>query len=398
MSGPGGDLNPLGPARATSLCSRCLPQNYRGALAVFEGRAPCIVRKIVTTCPPLQHPGPRKHPSWDGGLRGRAPHQLLNALVAVGGSSARGALMGELAAGKSSAVTYHCTWARHNERLRRAARSPSRLRAWRRPPRTRTAGRRACMWMEEKIGTRVNRVDETGRHLRHRLSAAASCCRTASPTLTKDRGSRGRGPRRRPYSAGRGHAWRLRGRSGSARCSSFGAEHHRHAARLGLCLWGTVDLARRVGSVGGASPKGAHPCSLPHPDPPRLVRFGHSGCAWSGRKVVTTRPWMRDRRKLDAGAATGDRARVGPAPERAERRPRHRTVRDLLSHMVGLGADAAAMPSPTRDHNAAWTGQSGRDPPPPRWLCRSGSRVAEPCSGSGRPAQHGPPAQSLLIH
>ena len=139
-------------------------QNVEVLNAVFEGRAPGT-RKIVTTCPHCFNTLGREYPQLDGHYEVVHHTQLLNALVREGRLVPVAAPDGELAD-----VTYHdpCYLGRHNEVYAepRELVGASGVRLTEMP---RHADRSFCcgaggarMWMEEKIGTRVNlnRVDE----------------------------------------------------------------------------------------------------------------------------------------------------------------------------------------------------------------------------------------------
>jgi hypothetical protein len=184
--------------------------------ALFEGRAPGT-RKIVTTCPHCFNTLGREYPQLDGHYEVVHHTQLLNTLVREGRLVPVATPDGELAD-----VTYHdpCYLGRHNEVYAepRELVGASGVRLTEMP---RHADRSFCcgaggarMWMEEKIGKRVNldRVDEalgTGAEDRHRLPVLPGhAVGRPHPTPERGAGNRGRGPRRRPAPAGRGHARR----------------------------------------------------------------------------------------------------------------------------------------------------------------------------------------------
>jgi len=137
-------------------------QNVEVLNTVFEGRAPGT-RKIVTTCPHCFNTLGREYPQLDGHYEVVHHTQLLNKLVREG-------KLVPVAAPDQLDVTYHdpCYLGRHNEVYAepRELVAASGVRLAEMP---RHADRSFCcgaggarMWMEEKIGTRVNlnRVDE----------------------------------------------------------------------------------------------------------------------------------------------------------------------------------------------------------------------------------------------
>jgi len=145
--------------------------------AVFEGREPGT-RKIVTTCPHCMNTLGREYPQLDGHYEVVHHTQLLNSLVR------EGKLVPVAAPDGGVDVTYHdpCYLGRHNEVYTepRALVGAAGARLAEMP---RHADRSFCcgaggarMWMEEKIGKRVNleRVDEA-------LGTGASTIATGCP-------------------------------------------------------------------------------------------------------------------------------------------------------------------------------------------------------------------------
>ena len=130
---------------------------------VFEGREPGT-RKIVTTCPHCFNTLGREYPQLEGHYEVVHHTQLLNTLVRAG------KLVPVAAPDRTVDVTYHdpCYLGRHNEVYEepRALVGAAGVRLAEMP---RHADRSFCcgaggarMWMEEKIGKRINleRVDE----------------------------------------------------------------------------------------------------------------------------------------------------------------------------------------------------------------------------------------------
>ena len=138
-------------------------QNVEVLNTVFEGREPGT-RKIVTTCPHCFNTLGREYPQLDGHYEVVHHTQLLNTLVR------EGKLVPVAAPDRELDVTYHdpCYLGRHNEVYAepRALVGAAGVKLAEMP---RHADRSFCcgaggarMWMEEKIGKRVNleRVDE----------------------------------------------------------------------------------------------------------------------------------------------------------------------------------------------------------------------------------------------
>jgi Fe-S oxidoreductase len=132
-------------------------QNVEVLNTVFEGREPGT-RKIVTTCPHCLNTLGREYPQLDGHYEVVHHTQLLNKLVR------EGKLAPVAAADNGSAVTYHdpCYLGRHNEIYEdpRALVGAAGAQLSEMP---RHADRSMCcgaggarMWMEERIGQRVN--------------------------------------------------------------------------------------------------------------------------------------------------------------------------------------------------------------------------------------------------
>jgi Fe-S oxidoreductase len=132
-------------------------QNVEVLNSVFEGREPGT-RKIVTTCPHCLNTLGREYPQLDGHYEVVHHTQLLNKLVR------EGKLVPVAASDNGSAVTYHdpCYLGRHNEIYEepRALVGAAGAHLSEMP---RHADRSMCcgaggarMWMEERIGQRIN--------------------------------------------------------------------------------------------------------------------------------------------------------------------------------------------------------------------------------------------------
>ena len=132
-------------------------QNVEVLNAVFEGREPGT-RKIVTTCPHCLNTLGREYPQLDGHYEVVHHTQLLNRLVR------EGKLVPVAAPDASAPVTYHdpCYLGRHNE-IYEEPRSLVGAAGATLTEMPRHADRSMCcgaggarMWMEERIGQRVN--------------------------------------------------------------------------------------------------------------------------------------------------------------------------------------------------------------------------------------------------
>ena len=158
-------------------------QNVEVLNTVFEGRGPGR-RKIVTTCPHCFNTLGREYPQLDGHYEVVHHTQLLNQLVREG-------KLTPVPGGDGPAVTYHdpCYLGRHNEVYSppRELVGASGAQLTEMP---RHADRSMCcgaggarMWMEERIGKRVNedRVDEA---IATQTSAIATGCPFCRVMLT----------------------------------------------------------------------------------------------------------------------------------------------------------------------------------------------------------------------
>ncbi|MGH4007222.1 MAG: (Fe-S)-binding protein, partial [Pseudonocardiaceae bacterium] len=158
-------------------------QNVEVLNTVFEGREPGR-RKIVTTCPHCFNTLGREYPQLDGHYEVVHHTQLLNQLV-------RDKRLVPVPASDGPAVTYHdlCYLGRHNEVYSppRELVGASGARLTEMP---RHADRSMCcgaggarMWMEERIGKRVNldRIDEA---IATETSAIATGCPFCRVMLT----------------------------------------------------------------------------------------------------------------------------------------------------------------------------------------------------------------------
>src|SRR6476620_2332625 len=98
-------------------------------------------------------------------------------------------------------------------------------------------------------------------------------------------------------------------------------------------------------------PRGRPPSRAAQPAPPEhLDRAAPVATQWLGVRVDALEEWTQAQRRVIELVSC-------LPPERAARRVPacpDWTVRDLLSHMVGLGADVVAGDEPD-DHNADWT-------------------------------------------
>jgi Fe-S oxidoreductase len=156
-------------------------QNVEVLNAVFEGREPGT-RKIVTTCPHCLNTLGREYPQLDGHYEVVHHTQLLNKLVR------EGKLVPVSAPDAAAPVTYHdpCYLGRHNEVYEEPRALVGAVATLTEMPRH--ADRSMCcgaggarMWMEERIGKRVN-VTRTTEAL-DTLTGAAGGDGTAAGTI-----------------------------------------------------------------------------------------------------------------------------------------------------------------------------------------------------------------------
>ncbi len=162
---------------------------------VFEGRAPGT-RKIVTTCPHCFNTLGREYPQLDGHYEVVHHTQLLNTLVR------EGRLVPVAAPDGGLDVTYHdpCYLGRHNEvysepRALVGAAGATLAEMPRHADRSFCCGAGgARMWMEEKIGRRINleRVDEALSTGAEKIATGCPFCRVMlSDGLTQRQGEDG---------------------------------------------------------------------------------------------------------------------------------------------------------------------------------------------------------------
>jgi Fe-S oxidoreductase len=147
---------------------------------VFEGRAPGT-RKIVTTCPHCFNTLGREYPQLEGHYEVVHHTQLLNTLVR------EGRLVPVAAPDADTPVTYHdpCYLGRHNEvytepRALVGAAGATLAEMPRHADRSFCCGAGgARMWMEEKIGRRINleRVDEALSTGAEKIATGCPFCR-----------------------------------------------------------------------------------------------------------------------------------------------------------------------------------------------------------------------------
>ncbi|WP_214370639.1 (Fe-S)-binding protein [Pseudonocardia sp. H11422] len=160
-------------------------QNVEILNSVFEGREPGT-RKIVTTCPHCLNTLGREYPQLDGHYEVVHHTQLLNKLVREG----KLVPVAEPAADKAAPVTYHdpCYLGRHNE-IYEEPRELVGAAGAKLNEMPRHADRSMCcgaggarMWMEERIGQRVN-VNRTEEALETLSGAAGSDGAAAGGTI-----------------------------------------------------------------------------------------------------------------------------------------------------------------------------------------------------------------------
>ncbi|MHA6797132.1 (Fe-S)-binding protein [Pseudonocardia bannensis] len=160
-------------------------QNVEILNSVFEGREPGT-RKIVTTCPHCLNTLGREYPQLDGHYEVVHHTQLLNKLVREG----KLVPVAEPAADKAAPVTYHdpCYLGRHNE-IYEEPRELVGAAGAKLTEMPRHADRSMCcgaggarMWMEERIGQRVN-VNRTEEALETLSGAAGSDGASAGGTI-----------------------------------------------------------------------------------------------------------------------------------------------------------------------------------------------------------------------
>ena len=258
---------------------------------VFEGRAPGS-RKIVTTCPHCFNTLGREYPQLDGHYEVVHHTQLLNTLVREGRLVPVAAPDGQLAD-----VTYHdpCYLGRHNEvysepRALVGAAGATLAEMPRHADRSFCCGAGgARMWMEERIGKRVNleRVDEALGTGAETIATGCPFCRVMfSDGLTQRQGEeRGTGVEILDVSqlllaaVRRGDPDPDTADATDAKVDALGAgaPHTAHTTpQSGTQVNGpgpasavTADADGDVsvggGSPGGASPRGANPDPTPPP-------------------------------------------------------------------------------------------------------------------------------------
>lgn len=171
-------------------------QNVEVLNTLFEGREPGT-RKIVTTCPHCLNTLGREYPQLDGHYEVVHHTQLLNRLVR------EGKLVPVSAPDSATDITYHdpCYLGRHNE-VYAEPRELVGAAGVRLAEMPRHADRSFCcgaggarMWMEEKIGKRVNleRVDEALGTGAEKIATGCPFCRVMFSDGLTQRQSEGEG-------------------------------------------------------------------------------------------------------------------------------------------------------------------------------------------------------------
>ena len=204
--------------RATSSCSRCSRRRTSRCSTPCSRAASPARARSSRPARTASTPWAASTRSWTGTTRSCTTPSCSTRWSARAGSSRS---RRPTASSPTSPTTTPATWAGTTRS------TPSRA-SWSAPPACtlaempRHADRSFCcgaggarMWMEEKIGKRVNleRVDEALGTGAEKIATAArsagSCSPTASPNArARTQGTERRGPRRRPAPAGRGHARR----------------------------------------------------------------------------------------------------------------------------------------------------------------------------------------------
>jgi Fe-S oxidoreductase len=260
---------------------------------VFEGRAPGT-RKIVTTCPHCFNTLGREYPQLEGHYEVVHHTQLLNTLVREGKLVPVAAPDGS-AAGDLGAVTYHdpCYLGRHNDvytepRALVGAAGASLAEMPRHADRSFCCGAGgARMWMEEKIGRRINleRVDEALGTGAEKIATGCPFCRVMLSDGLTQRQSEDRGtnveildvsqlllaavkrgdPASNGAAAGRVDALGAGSPHTSDTTPLAGTQVNGPGPASAVTADADGDVSVGGGSPGGAATKGAHPDAAPPP-------------------------------------------------------------------------------------------------------------------------------------
>ncbi len=298
-------------------------QNVEVLNAVFEGRAPGT-RKIVTTCPHCFNTLGREYPQLDGHYEVVHHTQLLNTLVREGRLVPVAAPDGELAD-----VTYHdpCYLGRHNEVYAepRELVGASGVRLAEMP---RHADRSFCcgaggarMWMEEKIGTRVNlnRVDEALGTGAEKIATGCPFCRVMLSDGLTQRQSEERGTEVEVLDVAQlllAAVTRGGPRSGRAPVDALGAGAPgvETTPLSGTQANGSGPASAVTADSGGDVPLGGAPGRLASRAPAQQARRGRPRRELPAAGAASPAPGAAVRRAGVVGCARGRRSRSGAGP------------------------------------------------------------------------------------